>query len=65
MPPTRRFATLRAQTFTETLNLNLPVTVLVKGGYDTDFANTVDATVIKGGVNISNGNVTLENIVIQ
>jgi hypothetical protein len=54
-----------AQTFDETLNLNQPVSVQLKGGYDTEFATNNDATVINGAVVISNGDVTVENIVIK
>lgn len=54
-----------AQSFNENLTLNQPVTVKLKGGYDTDFVNNPDATVIKGALIISNGTVTVENIAIK
>ncbi|GEM_PF-3922807 len=54
-----------AQTFEETLTLNQPVAVELKGGYDADFVSNNDATVIKGALIITNGTATVENIAIQ
>jgi hypothetical protein len=54
-----------AQTFDENLNINLPVSVQLKGGYDTDFVSNDNMSVIKGKVVISNGAVTVDRIVIR
>lgn len=54
-----------AQTFEENLNLNQPVSVQLKGGYDTEFISNDNTTTIKGTVVISNGEVTLDKIIIQ
>lgn len=55
----------RSQTFTENLNLNLPVSVKIEGGYDTEFLNKHNYTEIQGSVTISQGSATLDNIVIH
>lgn len=55
----------QSQTFNENLNLNLPVTVKIEGGYDTDFLNKPSYTEIQGSVTISQGSATLDNIVIR
>jgi hypothetical protein len=55
----------RAYSFNQNLNLDLPVSVRIEGGYDENFASKESYTEIKGTVTISNGTVTLDNIVIK
>lgn len=54
-----------AQTFEENLNFSQPVSVEFKGGYDTEFISNDNATTVKGTVVISNGEVTVDRIIIQ
>ncbi|HEY5974672.1 MAG TPA: hypothetical protein VIU41_08025, partial [Geobacteraceae bacterium] len=54
----------RTHSFNETLTLKLPVAVHLKGGYDDDFVSNTGSTEIKGLI-ITDGNVTVENIVIN
>lgn len=55
----------RAHSFSENLNLSLPVSVQLVGGYDSDFVNKENYTEISGTVTVSQGTVTVENIVIR
>jgi hypothetical protein len=55
----------RAHSFTQNLNLDLPVSVRIEGGYDENFASKENYTEIKGTVTISNGTAILDNIVIR
>ncbi|MEW6001773.1 MAG: PKD domain-containing protein [Nitrospirota bacterium] len=60
-------ATIQVQAldFTENLNFDRNVVVTLKGGYDCWYANNPSGTGINGAIIISNGVVTLENVVLQ
>jgi hypothetical protein len=52
--------------FDEDLTLNNPISVKLKGGYDSIFSdNPPSATTINGSLTISKGTVTVENLIIQ
>jgi subtilisin family serine protease len=55
----------RSYSFNQNLDLNLPVSVRIEGGYDENFANKASYTEIQGTVTISNGTAALDNIVIK
>ncbi|MDO8281756.1 MAG: S8 family serine peptidase [Thermodesulfovibrionia bacterium] len=52
-------------TFNENLIFNTNKTITLRGGYDCDFNPTTGKTVINGNVTISDGVVTMENVIIQ
>jgi len=52
-------------TFSGNLNFNRAISVTLRGGYDSGFASNAGYTTISGSLTISNGTVTVENIVIQ
>jgi hypothetical protein len=56
---------VQAGTYVENDNLNGSVSVTVIGGYDSSFATNSSYSVINGTLIISNGTVTVENIIIQ
>ena len=57
---------IRAVSFTESLlNLNQGKTVGLSGGYACDFTTNAGFTTIKGTLTISDGTVTLENLMVQ
>jgi subtilisin family serine protease len=60
-------ATIQAETFTffETLVFDMPSSVTLEGGMDSSFLTTTGLTTISGSLVVSNGMVTLNNIVIQ
>ncbi|MDO8282198.1 MAG: PKD domain-containing protein, partial [Thermodesulfovibrionia bacterium] len=51
--------------FSENIVFNTNKTIVLRGGYDCDFNPTTNKTVINGNVTISDGVVTLENVIIQ
>ncbi|MDO8281073.1 MAG: SBBP repeat-containing protein [Thermodesulfovibrionia bacterium] len=51
--------------FNENLIFNVNKAITLRGGYDCDFNATANKTVINGNVTISDGVVTLENVIIQ
>ncbi len=55
----------RASTFAENLNFDRNITITLKGGYDSGFMSNLSSTTINGSLTISNGTITVENIVIQ
>ena len=50
--------------FTETLSFNRDVSVTMKGGYDSQYANNSGNTWVKGSLTISKGCLTVENLII-
>jgi len=56
---------LRDIVFNEIVDFNRPVTFSLKGGYDADFIGNSDFTTINGTLTVSDGSVTMENIVIR
>jgi hypothetical protein len=55
----------QALVFSENLNLNRAVAVILRGGFDSGFTSNAGYSIISGSLTISNGTVTVENIVIQ
>jgi YD repeat-containing protein len=55
---------IRNLTFTENININRPVSVKMEGGYDCLHTPTRGTTTIEGDMNISDGTVETESIVI-
>jgi subtilisin family serine protease len=53
-----------AQTFTENLFLNRPVSVTLTGGYDSTYTGPQGVTTINGTMTVSDGTVTVANLVI-
>ncbi|ABQ27182.1 S8 family serine peptidase [Geotalea uraniireducens] len=53
-----------AQTFTENIFLNRPVSVILTGGYDSTYTSPQGLTTINGTMTISDGTVTVANLVI-
>ncbi|MDO8281072.1 MAG: PKD domain-containing protein [Thermodesulfovibrionia bacterium] len=51
--------------FSENLIFNSSKAITLRGGYDCDFNPTTNKTVINGNVTISDGVVTMENVIIQ
>jgi YD repeat-containing protein len=56
---------LTAQSFTENLAANLPISITIDGGYSTDFSSNAGVTNIVGTPHISNGHVAFKNIHIH
>ena len=52
-------------TLTGDLNINAPKTVTLEGGYECDYANSTGITSINGDLNISDGEVTIMNLVLE
>ncbi len=55
---------IRNLTFTEVININRPVSVKMEGGYDCLHTPIRSTTTIEGDMNISDGTVETNNIVI-
>jgi len=55
----------RELTFMEDLNLSLPKSVTLSGGYGPGFTTNTGVTTIAGSVALSGGPVTMESIVVQ
>ncbi|BDV42977.1 hypothetical protein GURASL_19000 [Geotalea uraniireducens] len=56
----------RASSLTGWLAFDRPVTLQLKGGYDTSFgSNRTDYTTIQGGVTIGKGSLTVEQLIIR
>jgi hypothetical protein len=51
--------------FTEDLNFNSDKSVILKGGYNSTFGDNPSYTTLNGSLTISNGTVTVENLIIQ
>jgi hypothetical protein len=51
--------------FTENLIFNRNISVTLKGGYEATFTNNPSYTKVHGTMTISNGNIIVENVVIQ
>lgn len=54
----------RSVLFTETLTLDRPIDVTIRGGYDTAFATNADITAIKGQVIIRSGSLIADKLTI-
>jgi len=54
----------RSVLLTETLTLNRPIDVTIRGGYDTTFTTNDDVTAIKGQVIIRNGSLIADKLTI-
>ena len=52
-------------TYTENLDIDLPKTVTIEGGYSVIFTPDSFTSTIQGDVNVSDGIVTFENFVIE
>ena len=49
----------------ETLTLNRPINVTIRGGYDTTFMSNADMTAIKGQVIIRKGSLIADKLTIR
>lgn len=56
---------LWATSYSEMVDCNLEIAVLLQGGYDSPYVNQVGTTVIGGALTISQGEVTVDNITIR
>jgi len=56
---------LQSTTFTESLNFNLNMVVLLKGGYDSSFVSQTGMSIVHGTMTISAGTITVENLIIE
>ncbi len=52
-------------TLTGDLNINAPKTVTIDGGYECNYANSTGITTVNGDLNISDGKVTIMNLVLE
>ena len=55
----------RGEVLTENLNINLDKSVTITGGYDCNYTDNSGNTTLDGTLIISNGNVSIENIIVQ
>lgn len=55
---------LWAQPYNENLLLNLPISITLQGGYDGSYTNITGEATIKGIVDIINGSVTVDGLVV-
>jgi len=55
----------RDVTITESVDLNRPITVTIRGGYNCDHSQVTGKTIINGNMTISDGTVTMENVQVQ
>jgi hypothetical protein len=55
----------RAEVIDGDLNINLPKAVTITGGYNCDFSSNDGETTITGNLNISNGSVSIEKLIVQ
>jgi len=55
----------QALVFNENVQCDLDVAVTLEGGYNPDFTSILGYTTINGSLTITNGTVTVENIIIQ
>ncbi len=51
--------------FAGDLNINLNKSVVIKGGYDCDYATVTGTSSLNGNLKISNGSVSIENLVME
>jgi len=56
---------LRDQSFTENLDFNRTVQVTLDGGWNTDYTAVTGNTTITGTVTITDGGITVSNMIIQ
>jgi hypothetical protein len=59
-----QYLQMQALDFTESLNLQNPTVVTLKGGYGCDYSANLNYTTIHGSVMIRGGTVTVERIAI-
>ncbi|HDH04086.1 MAG TPA: hypothetical protein ENH01_00005 [Nitrospirae bacterium] len=52
-------------TLTGDLNINAAKTVTIEGGYECDYATSTGDTTVNGNMNISDGEVTIMNLVLE
>jgi hypothetical protein len=52
-------------TFTENLSVNIDKSVTIEGGYDAAFSSNTGNTILNGNMNITNGALTTEGLIIQ
>ena len=59
--------TIQAQAldFEESLNFSRDIQITIEGGYDCEYTDNPSTSTIKGSMTISNGTVTVDNLVIQ
>ncbi len=55
----------QAITFNESPDFNLPIAVLLKGGYDPAFVSQIGKTTVQGKVTIRAGKITVDRLIIQ
>jgi hypothetical protein len=55
----------RVHEFSEELNLNRSLPVVFRGGYDTSYSGNNGVTTVKGSMTLTNGSLTVENLVIK
>ena len=55
----------QASEFVEDLTFSLPVTVILKGGYDCAYTENSWYTTVKGSITVSGGPLVMENIMIE
>ncbi len=55
----------KTMTFLESLSLGRDISVVLQGGYGSDFSTPSDFTSVQGGVTISAGSVTRDRIIIK
>ena len=63
--PTGGIVQIQALDFIENLKCDHPVSVKLEGGYDPDFTNNSSYTVINGSMTVSDGTVTVENLIVK
>ncbi|RJO60619.1 hypothetical protein C4544_04735 [candidate division WS5 bacterium] len=51
--------------FSENLDINRNITATIEGGYDCDFSNDTENTIINGNIMISGGSVTIKNVILE
>jgi len=51
--------------FNQDLNFHLPISVTLKGGYNSLYSSNPSYTTVNGTLTISDGSVTVENVIIQ
>ena len=56
---------VQAGAYTENLVFGNPISVLLKGGYDTAYSTNTGNTLVNGSIDISSGSVQFDNITIQ
>lgn len=56
---------MQAVTFTEDLDFNSNISVVLEGGYDSSFTSQTGFTIVQGMMTIGSGKITVENLIIE